>query len=253
VLLAVGDISTCDRQDDEAVAALASRLPGTIALLGDLAYDDATTAEFRDCFAPAWSPMQERLRPAPGNHEYLSPNAAPYFEFFGAAAGTPGEGWYSYDLGTWHLIALNSNCDSIGGCDAGSPQLDWLEADLAAHPTDCLLAYWHQARYSSGLHGSSEETEPLWAALLEAGMDVALTAHDHSYERLRIGDMREFVVGTGGKSHYPFEEAALPTTEVRNADTFGLLSLTLGEGRYEWEFVPVGTATFSDAGTGECA
>jgi len=132
VLLAVGDIGSCDGTDDEAVADLAARLPGTIALLGDIVYPDGSPTDFADCFDPAWGSLRARIRPAPGNHEYQTTDASGYFSYFGAAAGPPGEGWFSYDLGAWHVIVLNSNCDEVGGCDAGSPQLAWLEADLAA-------------------------------------------------------------------------------------------------------------------------
>jgi hypothetical protein len=252
VLLAMGDIGSCGGRSDEAVADLASRLPGSIALLGDLAYDDGTAAEFEACFEPAWGPMRSRLRPTPGNHEYETPDASPYFDWFGAAAGTPGEGWYSYELGAWHVVVLNSNCAFVGGCDEGSAQLAWLVADLAAHPADCLLAYWHHPRYSSGLHGSSEDTDPLWVALVDAGLDVALAGHDHDYERIRVGEVTDFVVGTGGRSLYPFEREALPTTEARHDKSFGLLWLALGEARYEWQYLPLGTTAFTDSGTGDC-
>ena len=252
VLLAVGDIGYCDGETDEAVATLASRLPGSLAILGDIAYPDGTIGNFESCFEPAWGPMRSRMHPTPGNHEYETPEASAYFAWFGAAAGEPGQGWYSWDLGAWHLVALNSNCALVGGCGAGSPQLAWLEADLAAHPTACLLAYWHHPRYSSGRHGSIEETDALWNALVGAGMDVALAGHDHTYERMVVDGVREFVVGTGGRSLYPFEDEALPATEVRQDDTYGILRLDLGEGGYEWEFLPAGPTVFSDAGTGDC-
>jgi hypothetical protein len=252
VLLAVGDIGSCDGETDEAVASLASSLPGSIALLGDIAYPDGTTENFESCFEPAWGPMRPRLHPAPGNHEYETPEASAYFAWFGAAAGQPGQGWYSWDLGAWHLVALNSNCAFVGGCGPGSPQLAWLEADLAASDAECLLAYWHAPRHSSGRHGSLTHTDPLWVALVGAGMDVALAGHDHSYERLVADGVREFVVGTGGRSLYAFEQEPLPTTEVRHDDSYGLLRLDLGDGGYEWEFLPAGNSPFSDSGTGDC-
>jgi calcineurin-like phosphoesterase family protein len=252
VLLAVGDIGSCDGLADEAVADLASQLPGTIALLGDVAYDEGTAAQFEACFAPAWGPMQSRFRPTPGNHDYETPGARPYFDYFGAVAGHPGEGWYSYDIGAWHVVVLNSNCAKIGGCDAGSAQLAWLKQDLAANPAACLLAYWHHARYSSGLHGSHAGMDPLWAALDGAGLDVALAGHDHSYERVLHGHAREFVVGTGGRSLFPFLGRRLPTTEARHGGNYGVLWLALADGRYEWQFLPLGGTSFADAGTGDC-
>jgi hypothetical protein len=249
----VGDIGFCDGETDEAVASLASRLPGSIAILGDIAYPSGSATDFASCFEPAWGPMRPRLRPVPGNHEYETPEASAYFAWFGAAAGERGQGWYSWDLGAWHLVALNSNCAFVGGCGVGSPQLAWLQADLAAHPADCLLAYWHAPRYSSGHHGTLTHTDALWTALVGAGMDVALAGHDHSYERMVVDCVREFVVGTGGRSLYAFEHEALPTTEVRQDETYGILRLDVGEGNYDWEFLPASEPAFTDVGSGDCA
>jgi len=257
VLLAVGDIGSCDGTDDEAVADLAARLPGTIAVLGDLAYPDGSPVDFADCFDPAWGPSLPRIRPAPGNHEYKTTDASGYFAYFGAAAGTPAGGWYSYDLGAWHVIVLNSNCDAVGGCNAGSPQLAWLEADLAvsgaADPAACTLAYWHHPRYASGRHGDDDRTDALWNALAAAGTDLVLTAHDHDYERLApVDGIRSFVVGTGGRSLYELTRSTGPHTELRVNDSYGLLMLTLGESAYEWRFVPALGSSLVDAGTGQC-
>jgi acid phosphatase type 7 len=251
ILLAVGDSASCDSPADDAVAALASRLPGTIALLGDTVYEDGTAEEYRDCFEPVWGPMKSRIRPAAGNHEYGTEDAAGYFDYFGTAAGPRGEGWYSYDLGAWHVVVLNSNCPPLS-CDADGDQVRWLEADLAAHPSDCLLGYWHFPRWSSGRHGSQAAVDPLWQAMADHGADVVLNGHDHSYERILANGVREFVVGTGGRSHYPFLRSPLPTTEVRNDSTYGLLWLALGEGGYQWEFLGLGDSGFTDAGTGAC-
>lgn len=252
VLLAVGDIGSCQGQADEAVASLASGLPGTIALLGDIAYDKGTAAEFDKCFEPAWGPMRPRFHPVPGNHEYETRDASGYFEWFGAAAGTPGQGWYSFELGAWHLVALNSNCGAVR-CGPASPQLAWLEADLAAHPSACLLAFWHHPRYSSGRHGSSPATDALWDALVARGLDVALAGHDHSYERVAADGAREFVVGTGGRSLYAFEHYPIPETEVRHTGNYGLLWLALGANSYDWQFLALGDPGFADTGSGDCA
>jgi hypothetical protein len=253
VLLAVGDIASCDVSADELVGELAARLEGTIALLGDIAYPRGSHDDFANCFDPTWGPIRSRLRPAPGNHEYETKNASGYFAYFGTAAGQIGEGWYSYNLGSWHLIALNSNCDAIGGCGRGSRQLAWLVADLAAHPAECILAYWHHPRWSSGRHGTNAMTDALWDALAAAGADVVLFGHDHDYERLEpIDGMRAFVVGTGGRSLYAWPDSPLPETEVRANDTYGLLELTLGPADYAWEFIPATGGSFTDAGTGTC-
>ena len=261
VLLAAGDIASCDSPGAEATAALLDGLPGTIAALGDTAYDAGTAAEFARCYAPSWGRHKGRTRPAPGNHEYETPGAAAYFAYFGAAAGEAGTGYYSYDLGGWHLVALNSNCAQAGGCQAGSPQERWLRADLAAHPTACALAYWHHPRFSSGPHGGDGALEPLWQALYEAGAEVVLVGHDHLYERFAPQDprggadpargIRQFTVGTGGKSHSRVVRNAA-NSEVANSDTFGVLRLTLRPAGYAWEFVPVAGGRFTDAGAGAC-
>ena len=251
VLLAVGDIGSCGSRADDAVADLAARLPGTIAVLGDVAYDEGSDEQFAECFDPSWGPMKDRLRPAPGNHEYRTPGAAGYFDYFGRTAGDRGEGWYSYDLGAWHVVVLNSNCDDVG-CDPGSAQLDWLESDLADASASCLLAYWHAPRYSSGRHGSQEFVQPFWDALERAGVDVILNGHDHTYERVEVDGVRQFIAGTGGKSLYPFERGPLPQTEVRSDSAYGLLWLALEPDAYRWQFIGLGDSGFEDAGSGDC-
>jgi len=253
VLLAVGDIGSCGSAADEAVAALARRLPGTIALLGDIAYEDGSPADYAACFDRAWGPLRSRIRPAPGNHEYQTPDAAGYFSYFGLIAGVPGEGWYSYDLGAWHIIALNSNCAEVGGCGAGSRQLGWLEADLRAHPAGCTLAYWHHPRFSSGRHGLDADTDPLWRALAAAGADLVLAGHDHDYERLApVDGVRSFVVGTGGHSLYELARPPGPNTEFRTNDAYGLLTLELNVRAYRWQFVPIPGDSLTDAGAAAC-
>jgi hypothetical protein len=252
-LLAVGDIAFCDSSADEAVANVASSLPGTIALLGDNAYPNGSAADYAHCFDPPWHGLRGRLRPVPGNHDYQTLHAAGYFSYFGAAAGPPGQGWYSYDLGGWHLVALNSECDAVGGCGPGSPQLAWLVADLAAHPVVCTLAYWHHPRFSSGLHGDDTRTDPLWRALAAAGADIVLSGHDHDYERFApIDGIRSFVVGTGGRSLYAWPGLPTPQSQVRANNTYGLLELQLGAGSYTWRFVRAAGGSFTDSGAGLC-
>jgi hypothetical protein len=253
VLLAVGDVGTCHDRNDEAVAALATRLPGSIALLGDIVYPDGGLADYQQCFDPAWGPLRPRIHPAQGNHDFESAGASGYYDYFGAAAGTPGEGWYSYDLGSWHVIVLNSDCASVGGCGDGSPQLAWLDADLRAHPAACTLAYWHHPRYSSGQHGDEPRTEPLWQALAAAGADLVLSGHDHDYERLApVDGIRSFVVGTGGHSLVPFARPPDPETELRSDDSYGLLAVELLDGAYRWQFVPIPGDELNDEGTAAC-
>lgn len=261
VLVAAGDIASCSSDGDEATARLLDGIAGTVATLGDHVYDRGTAAEYADCYDPTWGRHKARTRPVPGNHDYGTPGAAGYFGYFGDAAGAAGRGWYSYDLGAWHVLALNSNCDAVGGCGAGSRQERWLRADLAAHPMACTLAYWHHPRFSSGAHGDDEETGPLWQALHDAGADVVLNGHDHDYERFAPQDPQgradpdrgivEFVVGTGGKELRGFG-AARPHSEVRDHEAHGVLKLTLRPTGYDWAFVPIADHTFRDAGSAPC-
>jgi hypothetical protein len=262
VLLAAGDIASCASTSDEATADLLDSLAGTVAALGDLAYESGSAMEFANCYDPTWGRHKARTMPSPGNHEYGTPGAAGYYSYFGAAAGDPARGYYSYDRASWHVIVVNSNCAAVGGCNAGSPQELWLRGDLAANPGDCTLAYWHHPRFSSAaVHGNNAAVRPLWQALYDYGADVVLGGHDHTYERFApqtpagVADatfgIREFVVGTGGRSHYGFG-VPKPNSEVRNGDTFGVLQLTLHASSYDWEFVPVAGGTFTDAGSSAC-
>lgn len=266
-LVAVGDIGGCSSSHDEEVAGLVARLVGehpqaTIATLGDTVYDAGTPTEFQNCFDPAWGRFKARIRPAAGNHDYATAGAAGYYGYFGAAAGDPSEGYYSYDLGAWHVVVLNSNCMPAGGCGAGSPQERWLRADLAAHPAACTLAYWHHPPFSSGPHGDDATVLPLVQALYEGDAELVLNGHDHTYERFApvapdgsrdaARGLRFFVVGTGGRSLYAFATPQRPTTEVRDDETYGALLLTLGPTGYRWSFERAAGGTFTDAGSGAC-
>jgi acid phosphatase type 7 len=264
VLVGAGDIASCDDlRGAEATAKLIDRIAGTVIAVGDLAYPDGSDEQFAMCYEPTWGRFKDRTRPAPGNHEYHSDGASGYARYFGAAAGDPKKGYYSYDLGRWHIVVLNSECDKVGGCNMGSPQEQWLRKDLSAHPTKCTLAYWHKPLFSSGAaHGNDPEVKPLWDALYAANADVVINGHDHDYERFAPQDaagkpdsergMREFVVGTGGKNSHRALAAPKPNSEVRQADTFGVLKLTLRDESYDWEFVPEAGKTFTDSGTGKC-
>jgi hypothetical protein len=233
-----------------------------ILLLGDIQYEEASRQDFEGSFDRSWGRLKGLVRPIPGNHEYATPAAAGYFSYFGATAGDAGRGYYSYDIGSWHVIALNSNCTKIqGGCNRSGAQATWLRADLAAHRNVCTLAYWHHPRFSSGKYGNDPRTDRLWQALYDGGADVVLAGHNHNYERFapldpsgrldRARGIREFVVGTGGRSHDGFRTRA-PHSEARDATTFGVLRMGLGEGAYTWEFVPEGKGTFRDSGFDIC-
>jgi len=272
VLVGAGDIALCRSPKTVArVEATASLLAAellansgvTVATFGDNAYPKGTTADFNRCYNPTWGQpfIKERTRPSPGNHEYETPGASGYFNYFGAAAGDPNEGYYSYDLGSWHVVSLNSNCSSVpGGCAAGSPQEQWLKADLAAHPNTCTLAYWHHPRFSSGFHGDETSVAPFWDALYQAGADVVLNGHDHNYERFapqnpggqpdQTQGIREFVVGTGG-AEFRSIEGIKPNSEFQIADTIGIIKMTLHPDSYDWQFVTASDPV-ADSGTGQC-
>jgi calcineurin-like phosphoesterase family protein len=263
-LLALGDMATCLHDEDEAPArvvdqAVATTPTATVAALGDLAYDWGSATDFANCYDPIWGRHRARTRPAVGNHEYGTPGAVPYFNYFGTAAGPAGKGWYSYDLGPWHVVVLNSNC-VIVGCDPASEQGRWLRADLAASTTRCTVAYWHHPRFNSGAHGNDVTVAPLWDALYQYGADLILNGHDHIYERFAAQrpdgtpdsfGLRQFTVGTGGKEHY-YLLSTQPNSQVRNVDTFGVLRLILRSDTYEWSFLPQAGRTFTDSGTGTC-
>ena len=251
-LLAAGDIATCGQDGDEATAALLDRLPGHILALGDTVYERGTDAEYAQCYAPSWGRHLARTRTVVGNHEYGTPGAAGYFRYFGARAGPRRTGYYSFRLGAWTIVVLNSNCAPAGGCRTGSPQQRWLSAVLARNRTRCTLAAMHHPRFSSGLHGSDASLADLWTTLVRARADVVLAGHDHHYERFaQQGGVRAFVVGTGGRRLYP-TFLPKPRSQVIQARAHGLLELKLAEDRYSWRFVPVAGATFRDAGSTRC-
>ena len=259
VLVGAGDIAACGRAGDEATARLLDRIPGTVFTAGDNAYERGTRAEFRRCYAPSWGRHRARTRPALGNHEYLTRGAAGHFSYFGAAAGPRPGGYYAYDLGSWRVYVLNSNCMHVP-CGRGSAQERWLRADLAANPRPCSLAYWHHPRFSSGVHGGTRLVSALWQALHDHAAEVVVTAHDHDYERFEPLDaagrptptgLRSFVVGTGGRSLRSFRSVR-QSSAIRSASAYGVLKLELAESSYTWEFVPVAGKTFRDAGSAGC-
>lgn len=271
ILVAAGDIATCTGDGAEATAQLLDGLfpagtpveRGVVATLGDNAYPRGSLGEFMACYDPTWGRHRTRTRPAPGNHDYLTPGAEGYYSYFGSAVGDPQRGYYSYDVGTWHVVVLNSNCQAVGGCEAGSAEESWLRADLAAHASPCALAYWHHPRFSSGtVHGDQGFVRDLWLALQEHGVEIALTGHEHNYERFAPQDangradpargVREFVVGTGGNDVLYGFGPPEPNSEVRQSGTYGVLELTLRTDGYDWRFLSAAGGTFTDAGSDVC-
>jgi acid phosphatase type 7 len=270
VIVAAGDIASCSDTADEATARLVGSIDGaTVLTLGDEAYPDGTAQDFEECYEPTWGQFKERTRPSPGNHEYETEGASAYFDYFGKMAGDPDEGYYSYDLGAWHIVALNSNCGEgecgVGEirCGFGSPEGRWLQEDLAANDEQkCTLAYFHHPLFTSGSYRPGiERVERLWEILYAAGVDVVLNGHDHNYQRFAPqdpggradpeGGIKQLVVGTGGRSLNEISDP-IANTEVYNDQTYGVLKLTLHPKRYEWEFVPVEGETFSDSGVARC-
>jgi hypothetical protein len=257
ILMGAGDIAIGDTYENE-TAKLIEAVPSATAItLGDNAYENGSTSDYV-AYDVTWGRFKARTKPCPGNHDYHIAGAADYFTYWGSLAGPAGRGYYSYDVGSWHIISLDSEIDM----SAGSAQEVWLRADLAAHPNDCTLAYWHQPRFSSGdIHGSNTDCQPLWQALQDAGAEIVLNGHDHEYERFApqtatgVADpahgIREFVVGTGGANLYTIT-TTIANSEVHNTSTYGVLKLTLGTGTYSWEFVPIAGQTFTDAGSGTC-
>jgi hypothetical protein len=252
ILVGAGDISECDNDNDELTAQLLDAIPGTVFTTGDNAYSDGSPTDYRECYDPTWGRHKARTKPVPGNHEYHTSGASGYFQYFENI-----EPYYAYDLGDWRIYALNTEIDAA----ADSPQVEWLQADLAANPKECVLAYWHRPRWSSGTHhGNHENSQRLWQIMYQAGAEVVLNGHEHNYERFApmnadgqpdpLG-LREFVVGTGGRSLYEFGPP-LPTSQVRNDTSYGVLKLILRESSYEWEFIPSAGSTFTDRGSTEC-
>jgi len=276
VLLLAGDIGDCQRSDDEATADLVSTLTGIVVPLGDNAYLNGTPDDYTNCYAPTWGRFKSRSRPVAGNHDYncqpgqnlpgCDTPAAGYFGYFGAAAGDPTKGYYSYELGSWFVIVLNSGTDRPVLMEAGSEQEQWLRAELASHSQQCVLALLHHPRFSTTLNRSPivPHLAALWNALYEYGADLVVNGHDHNYQRYApqrpdgtadaTYGIRQFTVGTGGgETLYAFGPIpAGSNLEVRDNQTNGVLKLTLKSGGYDWRFMPVAGKTFTDSGSGTC-
>ena len=258
VLIGAGDVADCRSDGAARTALLLDSIRGTIFIAGDVAYQTkGNPRPFLTCFDPAWGRHRARIRPALGNHDYGDDSASAYFDYFGDAAGPRPSGYYSYDLGRWHVIALNTNI----AIDDGSAQALWLRGDLTANAGRCTIAYMHHPRFSSGPHTEREALVPLWRILSGRGVSVAVAGHDHIYERFAplnaagvadtVNGVRQFVVGTGGAHRYEIG-SLLPGSEAHSSEAFGLLKLTLLPDRYRWSFVPVDANALHDEGESTC-
>lgn len=273
IIVAAGDIS-CDKDEpgylsceQKQTADVVEKInPVAVLALGDLQYDGGSYQDFLAFYDKTWGKFKDKTYPILGNHEYVTKNASGYFDYFNGLetlsgrAGERGKGYYSFEIGKWHVIAINSNCWAVGGCTASSPQGKWLLADLAAHPNFCSIAFFHHPVFSSAHHGNTEYMQEFWKILSDHKVDLVLSGHDHDYERFlpkdRFGKNVEkgtvqIVAGTGGDSTYSFEnkyEAGI----ARNNRDFGVLKLTLHEKSYDFEFVPIIGGSFQDKGSREC-
>lgn len=246
--------------------------PEAVLVLGDLQYDTGAQQDFANLFAPTWQQLKAISYPVLGNHEYLTTNAQGYFDYWGQtgsrskAPGNSKQGYYSFDIDAWHLVALNSNCEFAGGCEAASAQAQWLQADLQAHQKNaCTLAFWHHPVFTSGKYNGSKESQergkPFWELLQKYGADVVANGHDHIYERFArqtvngarndTQGIREFVVGTGGKELYGFSAQLQPNHDAGTDKAFGFLEMELYKNWYKWSFVDV-TGKVLDSGQNIC-
>ena len=259
-LVGAGDIASCASTGDEDTAALLDTIPGTVFTAGDNVYESGTTAEWTNCYDPTWGRHKARTRPALGNHDHATGSATEYYTYFGANAGDPSKGYYSYDLGSWHVVVLNTECSMVGGCGAGSPQEAWLKQDLAANTSACTVAYWHNPLFTSSSTGGPPDVKAFWDDLIADGTELVMNGDKHVYERFAPQDssgrglqtgMREFIVGTGGRSHGSFVATAA-NSQVRDNTSYGVLKLTLHATGYSWQFVPVAGASFTDSGAAAC-
>ncbi|MEW6504643.1 MAG: metallophosphoesterase [Chloroflexota bacterium] len=261
VLVGAGDIAICGEEGSQYTADLLDQIPGTVFTAGDNSNEEGSAANYQSCFNPTWGRHKDRIYPAAGNHDLLTAQGAPYYAYFGERAGEAGKGYYSFDLGQWHVIVLNSVCEYAGGCGEDSPQMEWLRKDLAEHENLCTLAIWHYPLFTSGTRGGNEVVRPFWKALYEANADVIVNGHDHHYERFAPLNpdgqpdaergIRQFIVGTGGAGLRGIGDVAAHS-EKRILYTYGVLKLVLKGNGYYWEFVPVAGMGATDSGSGVC-
>ena len=255
-VFAAGDIAVCGSTSTEATARLLDRHSGAVLALGDNVYPTGTAEQYANCYAPTWGRHRDRTHPTPGNHEYDVGGALPYFAYFGAEAGPAGLGYYSFNLGAWHILSLNSNVPA----QPGSAQYEWARNDLLASTSVCTLAYWHHPVFSSGGNGNNSRMREIWRLLDQVRAEVVLVGHDHHYERFapqqadgiaNVEGVREFVVGTGG-AELRAVVSAQPNSQVREDRTWGVLKLTLRSTTYNWDFIPIDGQSFHDFGTNAC-
>jgi acid phosphatase type 7 len=261
-LVGAGDIAGCDFNQDRKTARLLGKIAGTVFILGDSAYPEGTRKQFRECYDPTWGKYKKRTRPSLGDQDYATSGAKPYFDYFGWRAGKPTRGYYSYDLGAWHIVALNSNCEAVGGCEWRSAQGRWLRRDLANHRARCTLAYFHHPLYASGSNYDSPEVKPFWHILYNHHAEVILNGNTHRYERFaRITPsskrssgrgIRQFIVGTGGAPGGSQKGPDEPRVQAKKVYAPGVLKLELGSGFYRWKFVPVAGRNYTDSGKARC-
>jgi hypothetical protein len=256
VIAVAGDIAGSGTGDSATAALLDALNPTAVLTAGDNAYENGSSSDYTNYYAPTWGRYKSSTFPTPGNHEYQTSGASGYFGYFGSRAGTAGKGFYSHNIGAWHLIALNSEIAH----GATSEQVTWLKNDLAAASAQCVLAYWHKPRFTAGNYSDLSEFQPFWDALYAANADVVINGHDHNYQRYApltpsgVRDdargLREFVVGTGGRSHYGIR--ADSRRQAADGGTYGVLKLTLRTAGYDWQFLPEAGKTFSDSGSASC-
>ena len=258
VFVGAGDIAACGVPGAAETAALLDKIPGIVFAAGDNVSPDGTLDNYKQCFEPTWGRFKNRMRAVPGNHDFNIAQGKEYFTYFGAAAGPAGQGYYSFELGAWHIVMLNSNAIH----DLYTKEIPWLKADLAAHPKQCILAVAHHPAFSSGIFGITYRSWPLFKVLYDAGASVLVSGSAHNYERFAAQNLanqkepargiRQFVVGTGGATRTSFGRI-WKTTEARDDTTWGVLKLTLHPGSYDWEFVPVEGGTYHDSGHSSCS
>jgi len=264
-----GNGTATDCHQKETSGLLAKAQLSAVLTLGDAQYGCGGLSAYQQAYGPTWGRFLPITHPTPGNHDYTTTggsgcdptgHAGGYFSYFGAAAGQFGRSYYSFDIGKWHIVSLDSQCSAVGGCGVGSPEEAWLRADLAAHPAKCTLAYWHYPIFSSGTEGSRPDAAAFWSDLDSAGADVVLSAHEHDYERFApqhldatasAKGIREFIVGTGGRMRHQFGTVRR-NSQVRDNSTWGALELTLHASSYDWRFVPVTPGGFTDSGSTRC-
>ncbi|MFE9043428.1 RICIN domain-containing protein [Streptomyces sp. NPDC007818] len=256
---AAGDI--CGAACGQTADIVTAMDPDAVITAGDNAYEKGTVAEFQSQYEPTWGAFHSNTYPTPGNHEYSTPGGAGYFDYFeskGVPTGGRDKGYYSYDIGDWHMVALNTHVPR----GAGSAQEKWLRADLAESDRPCTMAYMHYPRFSSGTHGDNTTVKALYQALTDHKADIAVVGHDHHYERFApamvdgtedaANGLRTFVIGTGGRGLYSGRTTSAGPSEVFHNNTFGVGRFDLSATGYDFTFTPAAGRTFTDSVSGSC-